>query len=450
MSSSTQSLTQNAVSMSSSTTTDGIQNEAELVIPQNVQFEAPQRAGPGGPAPTVPAAVPAVNQRKRTRKRPRDLRRNKKPGPGVPAHGGKGGQNVLKSFNYTLNPPKTTKSFLHQKPPRLQRERQKEGKKDSLRKHIDIFKEQTEDRVPADDANQIWAEYPRNTLPPPPRRMPPARPLTASEQKSILNRNATAFVPPHMKHRYDSRGELRESPPSHSKSISSKGSNPSNRSSLSNRSSHSVAAHSVSPLHSKRGHKMSTAATPTISSLYDPVDAVDAPKQYPTVHKVEDDAFYRVIGSSMQTASDSASDDASPKKWRYHVPDGILSSPPNAGRVAADYEQMNRRYPANYATSLSPSTGFAVDLSTLGYNLSPSRPQDKEAAIPLPLPLAPKTDMEFSIEHSLNAMLQDEDELLTKDLFPEPTSPSITKRERRKKKRTKDSEMVSPRLSDLF
>merc|ERR1712062_432845 len=116
--------------------------------------------------------------------------------------------------------------------------------------------------------------------------------------------------------------------------------------------------------------------------------------------------------------------------YTYHVPDGILTSPPSKprtdmarpGGAAAKYEIV------------SPGTSqidnmFAVDLSSLGYDLSPHRLEEKEESIEgvvetpriqqrTERPLVPKRDMAFSIEHSLNAMLEDED--ITKSLFSTP------------------------------
>jgi len=401
-------------------------------------------------------------------------------------------------------------------------------------KAIDIFKEDQSGGVMADDLmiSKIWADHPLRdsddaqprqsrspspspTLPRPTttdkevetEKLTKGRPLTLSEQKSILklNRNAAAFVPRHLKHRYDSGGQLREASP---KKVHSRGSvvdsgrnhNHSHSHSHSQRHSHSVAsrprsssnASTVSNV-SSRPHRRRVLETPfaqnrgpTISSLYGP------PGPYSTVHRGP-----RLMRSENQNQHQNLSQNHAQSRgqrqshnpWRYHLPGGILSSPPNVGHsgmvhgggprngghskvrpprsVATNgdgvgdrvYRQMLEEYPANYSmadgegervsarresqNAVGSPNGFAVDLSTLGYNRSPSRPQFDDA---LPTQFAPKTDMEFSIEHSLNELLQNEDELLAQDLFPEPSS----LRPKRKKRKKKKADTVSPRLSELF
>lgn len=298
-----------------------------------------------------------------------------------------------------------------------------------------------------------------------------------SDQKSFLNLNATAFVPQQFKHRYDARGELRESPP---KTSSSSGARDRSKSKHSVHSASGHSMQSVSPLNTRHGHTLSAAANPTFSSLYDDPKQANqrTVNQQGTVHKADNSFLaemgYTAVSNVGSSGSNVSSSSSSATKWIYHLPD--LSSPPivnesggsTAGQQRVDqrkYESMYQPYPANYTShghspspssnreGLSSPSGFAIDLSTLGYNRSPSRVhqhyEDKKGTIQLPRQLAPKTDMEYSIEHSLNAMLEDEDELLTKDLFPVMTSTSSSKKERKKKKK-KRSESVSPRLSELF
>jgi len=304
--------------------------------------------------------------------------------------------NALKKFNYTQSPQRR-QSRAPRAEPTVRREREQPiNKRGSLRKHQALFKEPDDRMSGALNGNQSKAH-----------------PLTASEQKSILNRNATAFVPPNMKHRYDSRGELRETKREPTRSV-----------------------RSVEGL--------------SVSDLYGPPKLAANQKR------------------------------ASPPKLQYgdpiyHVPDGILTSPPND-----HYHRIQLRYPDNYSASMSPPNqwrrdvvggdevlheeeqsalcspnGFAVDLASLGYNRSPSRPQhdDNDGAIPLPHEFAPKTDMEFSIEHSLNAMLEDDDLIHATDLF----ASAHRKRKKKKKERTPKrptkrsvADTVSPRLSELF
>eukprot|EP01083_Nonionella_stella_P074216 201238_1 len=163
-----------------------------------------------------------------------------------------------------------------------------------------------------------------------------------TNSKSRLNRQATPFVPKHAKSKYDAAGELIKDDDKdlHSTCVDAEGDH-------------------------------------TFTSLYSDSDS---------------NLFVLEMAAAIQGSGHGF-------KYHYHVPDGILSSPTCAREKEnsketekeesdAHYNRILKDYPFNYSATPSPkqhsqntnncTNGFAVDLQSLGYNVSPKRQQNIE------------------------------------------------------------------------
>ncbi len=188
--------------------------------------------------------------------------------------------------------------------------------------------------------------------------------------KSTLNRKATPCVPKQLKHKYNSKGELRQ--PIKKKSIK-----------------HNKHTPKPQPIKSTDDNNNNNNKH-TFSSLYSP---------NPTNNNsnIKSDSFLfdmaKTIHPSILTVSED--DDASPSEdedefndqlsLMYHVPDGILSSPKpiktsNNNNNSNDYHyhRILKPYPMNYSTTPSPKQNIQNIVSPNGFGIdSPPRKNQK-------------------------------------------------------------------------